>query len=182
MAPAAQKICKWLKARLKIAEVFFAALDEVRQLLDLRERREPPACRSLSGCSRCASRCICGRSRRAGRPAASQSACRRCCPCRARTSSRGPSRGSFDQHLQGGLIGQHGSALAHGDVVRGIEADRGDVAEGANLPALVALIPEHRSSLRPATDCASWQKAVTASRLKTLPRVWAIMMAFVFGL
>ena len=32
--------------------------------------------------------------RRAGRPAASRSACRRCCPCRGRTSSRGPSRGS----------------------------------------------------------------------------------------
>ena len=35
-----------------------------------------------------------------------------------------------------GCVGEHGTALAHGDVVRGIKRDGGDVAEGARILAV----------------------------------------------
>src|SRR5450631_2013332 len=36
-----------------------------------------------------------------------------------------------------GFVGEYGTPLAHGDMVRGIEADGGDVSEGADLLAVV---------------------------------------------
>ena len=43
---------------------------------------------------------------------------------------------AIDEDLERGLVGEHGASLAHGDVVRGVEADGGDVAEGADVLAL----------------------------------------------
>ena len=43
---------------------------------------------------------------------------------------------AVDEDLEGWLVGEDGTALAHGDVVGGVEADGGDVAEGADLLAL----------------------------------------------
>ena len=44
----------------------------------------------------------------------------------------------LDQSLQVAAIGPDGAALAHGDVVGGIEADRANVAEGADQLAVIA--------------------------------------------
>src|SRR5208283_399308 len=44
----------------------------------------------------------------------------------------------FDDRAQNGLVGQNASAFAHGDVVRGIEADGCEIAEGAHLLAVVS--------------------------------------------
>jgi glucose-1-phosphate cytidylyltransferase len=41
----------------------------------------------------------------------------------------------IDKDLEGGLVGEDGSAFTHGDVVGGIEGDGGDVAEGADVAA-----------------------------------------------
>jgi hypothetical protein len=46
-----------------------------------------------------------------------------------------PQSRKLDQDLRSGFVGEDGAAFAHGDVVRGIEADGGDVAEGADLLA-----------------------------------------------
>src|SRR5277367_6276003 len=43
----------------------------------------------------------------------------------------------FDEYLQRGLIGEYGPTLAHGDMVRRIEAYRCDVAEGADFAVAV---------------------------------------------
>ncbi len=43
---------------------------------------------------------------------------------------------ALNEYLERGLIGQHSAALPHGDMVRGVEAHRSDVAEGADLLAL----------------------------------------------
>src|ERR1017187_2164740 len=42
----------------------------------------------------------------------------------------------LNEHLQIGLVGQHRSAFAHGDMVRRVEADSGDIAKRAHLAPL----------------------------------------------
>ena len=145
-------------------------------------RRPRPACRSASGCSRCASRCTCDRSRTAARRAASRSACRRCCLCPgAHQQSRPQSRNDSTSVLQQRLVRQHRAALAHGDVMRGIEAEGRQIAEGADLAALDRSSPARRSNLRSATDRGVRANAVTAARSNGLPSVCAIMIARVRG-
>ena len=163
-------------------KVALARLDEAGELLQLRARRWRPACRSPSGCSRCASRCTCGRSRAAARRAASRTACRRCWPCPDRTSSRGPSRGtSSTSFLSSGWSVSDRAAFAHRDVVRGIEAEGGQIAERARLPAAVAGAERVAVVLDQPEVVPLRRTAVTASRSKGLPSVWAIMMARVRG-
>lgn len=43
----------------------------------------------------------------------------------------------LDDGLKGGLIGEDGSAFARGDVVGGIEAESGEIAEGPDLLVVV---------------------------------------------
>jgi len=43
----------------------------------------------------------------------------------------------FYDLFEPGILGQHGAALAHGQVVCGVEAHRGQVAEGSHLATLV---------------------------------------------
>ena len=42
----------------------------------------------------------------------------------------------FGDLAECGVAGQHGAAFAHGDVMGGVEGQRGEVAEGAHLAAL----------------------------------------------
>jgi hypothetical protein len=51
------------------------------------------------------------------------------------------------------VIGKYRTALAHGDVVRRVKAQRGNVAKGAHHLTAVAWCPAHRSNLPPATAC-----------------------------
>ena len=63
----------------------------------------------------------------------------------------------FDQRLEQRRVGEDRAAFAHGDVVGGIEADGGEVAERAHLPAVDRSRPARRSSLRSARGRAAWR-------------------------
>ena len=52
--------------------------------------------------------------------------------CPDRTSNRVPSRGTIQMRLSVAAVGEDGAAFAHRDVVRGIEAQRPDIAERAD--------------------------------------------------
>ena len=95
--------------------------------------------------------------------------------------SRPQSRNDSDERLQQRLIGQHRAAFAHGDVVGGIEADGGQIAEGADLLAVVSRADRVAAVFDQPEIMACRAKAVTAARSKGLPSVWAIMTARVRG-
>ena len=82
----------------------------------------------------------------------------------------------FDEGLEQRVVGEHRAAFAHGDVVRGIKADRGEVAEGADHLAVVRCA-QGVAAVFDQPEVVLLAKAVTASRSKGLPSVWAIMTA-----
>ena len=65
--------------------------------------------------------------------------CRRCCPCPARTSNRAPQsrKESTANTCSCGEVGQHRSTLAHGDMVGWVEAHGREIAECADLAAMI---------------------------------------------
>ena len=85
----------------------------------------------------------------------------------------------FGQLLERGRLREHASAFAHGDVVRGIEAGGGEVAEGANGAPVVERADGVATILDHPEVVFGWQSAMTASRSNGLPSVCASMIAFV---
>ena len=89
---------------------------------------------------------------------------------------------AVDQDLQGGFVGEDGSAFSHGDVVGRIKTYGGDIAEGSNLLSLEGGNPSASQQSSTSQRLYFLQNADTASTLNTFPRVWAIMTAPVFSL
>ena len=101
-------------------------------------RRSPPADRSASGYSRCWNRYTCGHSRRAGRRAASRKRLPQVFDLPgSHQQSRPQSRIESARLHQEAVVDRHAPALAHGDVMGGIEGDGRHVAETADRLAVI---------------------------------------------
>ena len=128
-----------------------------------------------------ASRCTCGRSRRQLAELPVEALAAGVVLARVAPAVAAPVAERLDQRLQhAGVLVQHRAALAHRDVVGRVEADRGRVAEGADVLAVVVAPDASQQSSTSHRSCSS-QKAVTAARSNGLPSVWASMTARVRG-